>query len=81
MADIWSLGIIVWELATQADITAFQPLALTAPLARPPHGAAVLEMPVGAPPIAAHIFQACTQLDPGARPSAQQVVEWLRACM
>ena len=36
-------------------------------------------MPGDVPQVAARIFAACTQLEPGLRPSAQQVVEWLRA--
>ena len=59
-----------------------KPLALTAQLATPPGpGARLLEVGPDAPPIAAHIFRACTALDPEHRPSAAQVVQWLRECM
>lgn len=36
------------------------------------------EMPDDAPAVARLIFSACTALDPRARPSAAQVVGWLR---
>ena len=29
-ADVWSLGMVVWEIATGLDITAFPPLSVTA---------------------------------------------------
>ena len=41
-------------------------------------GPKVLRMPPGAPEVAVQIFNACTELDPGARPSASRVVEMLR---
>ncbi len=28
-ADIWSFGILIWEIASRADITEYQPLAYT----------------------------------------------------
>jgi hypothetical protein len=52
--------------------------AAFAPQAAGQAAAPVVEMSEGAPPVAAHIFAACTQLDPSLRPNAQQVVEWLR---
>lgn len=145
---MWSFGVLVWELASGADIADYQPLALSSQLAavaaataaagtagvscrvgrhdlpalaavkvidqlklcslcaaecallaalsawqQPPapavaagggeagegEAARVVVMPGDAPPVAARIFAACTQLEPGLRPSAQQVVEWLRA--
>ncbi|EFN52644.1 hypothetical protein CHLNCDRAFT_138527 [Chlorella variabilis] len=83
-ADIFSYGLLVWELVSGADIADRQPLALTRSLP-PQHqasGAAalapVVAMPEGAPPLAAHIFAAATQADPALRPNAQQIAEWLR---
>ncbi len=43
------------------------------------NGALLMELPPGCPRVAAHIFQQCTQLDPSQRPSAAQLVEWLRS--
>ena len=37
-----------------------------------------LQLPAGCPPVAARIFTECTHTEPDCRPSAQQVVEWLR---
>ena len=38
-----------------------------------------LELPSVCPPVAARIFTECTKMHPEARPTAQTVVEWLRA--
>lgn len=38
-----------------------------------------LELPLNSPPVAAHLFLECTQMDPELRPSAAKIVEWLRS--
>jgi hypothetical protein len=40
-----------------------------------------LSLPARCPAIARRIFTACTQMDPEKRPTAHQLVEWLRADM
>jgi hypothetical protein len=35
-------------------------------------------MPSKCPPVARKVFQACTNSDPDQRPTAQQLVQWLR---
>jgi hypothetical protein len=42
-------------------------------------GPKTLKMPPDAPPLAIHLFERCTQIDPSARPTAAQVVELLRS--
>ena len=37
-----------------------------------------LELPPSCPGIAKYLFDACTQMNPDDRPSASQIVEWLR---
>lgn len=41
-------------------------------------GRPAIAMPPTAPQLARHIFATCTQMDPELRPSAAQLVEWLR---
>ncbi len=77
-ADIWSYGVIIWELVGGQDITECQPLALSKQLGDKGGGKAV-SMPSSAPAVARALFNACTRLDPSSRPTAQQVVEMLRA--
>lgn len=38
----------------------------------------IMQMDEGAPAMARHIFQQCTQPSPALRPAASQIVEWLR---
>lgn len=75
-ADMWSYGILVWELISDQDITNLQPLAIAQ--AMQAGTAKSLQLPVDCPPVAARIFSECTHTEPDCRPSAQQVVEWLR---
>ena len=42
-------------------------------------GPRALSMPQGAPEVAARIFRICTSVDPGARPTASQVVAMLQS--
>jgi len=44
-------------------------------------GGRALSLPARCPAIARRIFTACTQMDPEKRPTAHQLVEWLRADM
>lgn len=142
-ADIWSYGVLIWELISGQDITELQPLAIARQVQVGPallhvkshllgprrcgiglgpdrhvghpfgclrhefadarrggkriegggvrlngralsaaqgfrqHGP-TLELPRIAPAIAAHLFVQCTHMDPDLRPSAGQIVEWLR---
>lgn len=78
-ADIWSYGILIWELVSGRDITEHEPLALTRARTGPgtPRGKP-MTLPPGCSPIAARVFAECTRMSPDARPQAQDVVEWLR---
>jgi hypothetical protein len=38
----------------------------------------VMQLPTRAPPVARRIWAGCTMMDPDKRPTAQQIVEWLR---
>ncbi|KAL4420423.1 hypothetical protein ABPG75_010079, partial [Micractinium tetrahymenae] len=83
-ADIWSVGVLCWEIVSGRDITELQPLAMARQLqaaqGTQPGGAGdSLALPPDAPPMARLIFESCTQLDPALRPNAAQLVEWLRA--
>ncbi|KAK9807719.1 hypothetical protein WJX72_007116 [[Myrmecia] bisecta] len=77
-ADVWSYGILIWELISGADITEHQPLAIARQMQPGTGQHKTLELPATCPPIAARIFVECTRMDPDARPTAQQIVEWLR---
>eukprot|EP00879_Flechtneria_rotunda_P017662 GHRR01018514.1.p1 GENE.GHRR01018514.1~~GHRR01018514.1.p1 ORF type:complete len:217 (+),score=59.35 GHRR01018514.1:42-692(+) len=79
-ADIWSYGILIWELISGEDITEFQPLSISRQVAPSPTAKA-MALPVKCPTVARKIFTACTQMDPERRPAAQTLVEWLRADM
>ena len=76
-ADIWSFGILIWELITGRDITEFQPLALTRQGGGSPRGRP-MALPRGCPPVVVKVFSECTKMEPEARPTSQDVVEWLR---
>ncbi|CAD7696453.1 unnamed protein product [Ostreobium quekettii] len=76
-ADVWSYGILIWELVSQADITEYQSLAMTRQMVS--DKGKVVVLPHKCPPVAAKLFNACTAMVADDRPSMQQVVEWLRA--
>lgn len=76
-ADIWSLGLLIWELASGLDIAAFPPLGVTSLVA--PGATNAVRMPTGAPEAAVAAFEACTRLLPSERATAAHVVEILRA--
>ncbi|KAL4424682.1 hypothetical protein ABPG77_004489 [Micractinium sp. CCAP 211/92] len=83
-ADIWSVGVLCWEIVSGQDITQLEPLAMSRQLQAaqgdaPADASARVAMPPDAPPLARLIFQSCTQLDPALRPNAAQLVEWLRS--
>lgn len=78
-ADIWSYGVLVWELVSGADITEHQPLAISRQMGGGGGGKGrVMALPPNCPPVARKIFERCTALLPDARPSSQDIVEWLR---
>lgn len=76
-ADVWSYGILVWELVSQCDITEYQSLAVSRQM--PSDKGKIMELPRVCPRVARRIFTECTAMEPDERPSMQQVVEWLRA--
>ena len=71
-----SYAILLWEIVTRNDITEFQPLAVSRQMGL--LGRKTLVMPEDAPEVAKKIFDACTQMDPRARPTTTLIVEWLR---
>lgn len=93
-ADVYAFGVLVWEIVSGADITLYQPLGITAMQAPAPAAAAgpgghgrildtcgdtlLVELPLDCPPVAARIFRECTRPDPAQRPSANEIVAWLR---
>lgn len=79
-ADVWSYAILIWEIATGADIIDYQPLALSyisKPSSQPSNGR-LMTMPHTVPEVARTIFEQCTQLDPDDRPDMKDVVRLLR---
>lgn len=76
-ADVWSYGVLVWELVSLADITEYQSLAMSRQM--PSDKGKVMELPRNCPRVARKIFNECTALKPEDRPSMKEVVEWLRA--
>ena len=76
-ADVWSYGILIWELVSQADITEYQSLAMTRQMVS--DKGKLIELPRQCPRVARKIFNECTAMLADDRPSMQHVVEWLRA--
>ena len=81
-ADIWSYGILIWEIVSGEDITKYTPLAITKAAAGRSGGplsqGMVVKLPVGCPPVAAEIFEMCTQNEPSKRPTAAEIIALLR---
>lgn len=77
-ADIWSYGILIWELISGEDITEYQPLSISRQVGPSPNAKA-MTLPAKCPAVARKLFTACTQMDAERRPGAQVLVEWLRA--
>ena len=59
-ADIWSYGILIWELVTGYDIVEYQPLAISRQMGT--SNGKVMSLPSKCPPVARAIFTACTQV-------------------
>lgn len=76
-ADVWSYGVLIWELVSGEDITDFQPLAMSRQV--PSDKGRIMKIPDEAPDVAKKIFFECTQLKASDRPAMQNIVEWLRA--
>ena len=76
-ADIWSYGILVWELISGKDITEFQPLAISRQSGQRPQGK-VMTLPQDCPAVVMKVFQQCTKMAAEERPTSQDIVEWLR---
>eukprot|EP00210_Caulerpa_lentillifera_P003269 g3120.t1 len=79
-ADVWSYGILIWEISTGEDIIEFEPLAYSY-VGRPATRAAnnrQMVMPDNVPEVARRIFAECTRLDPGGRPAMKDIVKLLR---
>lgn len=76
-ADIWSYGILIWEIVTGCDITEYQPLAVSRQAGKSPKGK-LIKLPESCPAVALKVFNACTSMVPDERPTSQEIVEWLR---
>jgi serine/threonine protein kinase len=76
-ADIWSYGILIWELISGKDITEYQPLAISRQNGPRPTGK-VMTLPPDCPTVVIKVFQQCTSMEPEDRPTSQDIVEWLR---
>ncbi|KAK9792727.1 hypothetical protein WJX73_008655 [Symbiochloris irregularis] len=74
-ADIWSFGIIVWELISQQNIADFPALGMSCQMKNAAH---MLRLPRMCPSNAARVFYECTKIKPEERPDALTLVEWLR---
>ncbi|PSC72637.1 kinase [Micractinium conductrix] len=75
-ADVFSLGIIVWEMLTASELypglTAMQVIIQVSQ-----HGSRP-DIPADCPPALAALMQRCWEADPALRPTAAQVVEDVR---
>lgn len=79
-ADVWSYGILIWEIATGQDIIEYEPLAYSfvgRPSSQPTRGREMV-MPDTVPEVAQRIFAECTKLDPSDRPAMKDIVRLLR---
>lgn len=77
-ADIWSYGILIWEIVSGEDITEYTPLAISkaalggAKAGSKPTGK-LMKLPPKCPPVAAQIFEMCTEMQPSKRPTAAEI--------
>jgi serine/threonine protein kinase len=76
-ADIWSYGILIWELISGKDITEYQPLAISRQSGQSPRGK-LMKLPANCPAVVLKVFTECTKMEPDERPTSQDIVEWLR---
>lgn len=79
-ADVWSYGVLIWEIATGNDIIEYDPLAykfVERRTSQTEPGKTMI-MPESAAPIARRIFTECTKEDPDERPNMKEVVRLLR---
>eukprot|EP00210_Caulerpa_lentillifera_P007764 g7409.t1 len=79
-ADVWSYGVLVWEIATGKDIVQYDPLAYKYVERRVSQSepGKLMIMPEAAPLIARRIFTQCTKEDPNDRPEMKDIVRLLR---
>lgn len=77
-ADIWSYGILIWELISGRDITEYQPLALSRQSPTQSPRGKMMKLPSNCPAVVQRVFAECTRMEPDERPTSQDIVEWLR---